>query len=139
MVKTDAMLEDRRNARGPHWSSVAATAPGEPAAREACPIVRVHGQGPGAVPLDEQAYTLRTSDNGGELMLSASVSLGQELLLINETSHQQQPCRIAGAQRRGPRTMVVAVTFPAPHPEFWHAQDLPEEQRARELERSMTR
>jgi hypothetical protein len=133
------MIQNRNEAIGSQGSSEATPAPGALAAREACPTVRVHGQGTGAVPLDEQAYTLRACENGGELMLSAPVSQGQELLLINEISHKQQPCRIAGAQRRGPRTTVIEVTFPAPHPEFWQTQSLPEEQWARAFELAKTR
>lgn len=126
------------NAERFHKASEATTAPGDPAERpEACPIVRVHGQG--ATSLDEQAYTLRVNDSGGELMLSTPLCPGQELLLINEASHQELCCRISGAQRRGPRTTVIAVAFPAPHPEFWRAHSASEEQKARELEVAMRR
>jgi hypothetical protein len=143
-----SMFDDPLNRERFH-NARQATAPGAPAGQtaaqggecrpDACSIVRVHGCGPEATPLDEQAYTLRVTDNGGELMLSTPVRPGQELLLINEVSQRQQSCRIAGAHRRGPHTVVIAVTFPAPHPEFWQTQGAVEEQRARELELAMAR
>lgn len=81
--------------------------------------VYVYGHGPGKEPFHEEAHTLNVSDNGGLLLLSVPVQKGQQLLLTNQLTQQDQHCRVVYLGTRHSRTVETGVAFPRTNPEFW--------------------
>ena len=67
-------------------------------------------------PLHEMARSLVVYARGGVLVLSATVKLGQELLLVNPRNEVQATCRIAGFE---PCPPMVRLEFTQLVPGFW--------------------
>lgn len=67
-------------------------------------------------PLHEMARSLVVYARGGVLVLSATVKLRQELLLVNPRNEVQAPCRISGFE---PCPPMVRLEFTQPVPGFW--------------------
>jgi hypothetical protein len=84
--------------------------------------VYVYGYGPGKEPFHEEAHTLNVSDNGGLLLLSVPVQKGQQLLLTNQLTQQDQDCQVVYLGTRHSRTVETGVAFPRTNPEFWQAR-----------------
>jgi len=81
--------------------------------------VYVYGHGPGTVPFHEEAHTLRVNAGGALLLLSVPVEQGQQLLLTNTLTEQEQPCRVVYLGTRRTRTIEAGVAFTNPNPDFW--------------------
>jgi hypothetical protein len=81
--------------------------------------VYVYGYGPGKEPFHEEAHTLNVNANGGLLLLSVPVQKGQQLLLTNQRTQQDQDCRVVYLGTRHSRTVEAGVAFPRTNPEFW--------------------
>ena len=80
--------------------------------------VFVYGYGPSKKPFYKETNALRANSNGCLLILSAAVSRGQKLLLIN---NQQNPveAEIVNTRSLSGQLLEVEVSFTAPHPDFW--------------------
>lgn len=68
----------------------------------------------------EETSTLVINGHGALIPLATQVALGQELLLENQQSHEQQSCKVVylGPPENGKIQVGVEFTQPAPH--FWH-------------------
>ena len=75
-------------------------------------------------PLHEMARSLVVYARGGVLVLSATVKLRQELLLVNPRNEVQAPCRISGFE---PCPPMVRLEFTQPVPGFWGVAFPPED------------
>jgi hypothetical protein len=84
-------------------------------------FVRVYGHSTNGAAFYENARTINVSVHGALLQLSAPVTKGQKLLLFNEVTQRQQVCQIVDVCDGDTESHVVAVAFPVPHAEFWHA------------------
>ena len=67
----------------------------------------------------EQARALSGNANGGVLLLAIPVTEGQDLLLINNGTSQEQICNIVSVRTEDIQTLEVSVSFPLPNPGFW--------------------
>ena len=88
--------------------------------------VYVYGHGPGKDPFHEEAHTLSVNANGGLLLLSVPVQMGQTLLLTNQLTQQEQDCRVVFLGTRHSRTVETGVAFPQTNPDFWQTHPTPE-------------
>jgi hypothetical protein len=67
----------------------------------------------------EQARAISGNANGGVLLLAIPVTEGQDLLLINNGTSQEQICSIVSVRTEDIQTLEVSVCFPLPNPGFW--------------------
>jgi hypothetical protein len=67
----------------------------------------------------EQAKAVSGNVNGGVFLLAIPVTEGQDLLLINNGTSQEQICNVVTVRIRDIQTSEVSVSFPLPNPEFW--------------------
>jgi hypothetical protein len=67
----------------------------------------------------EPARVIRGNANGGLFLLAIPVLEGQDLLLINNGTSQEQICNIVSVHIRDIQMSEVAVSFPFPNPNFW--------------------
>lgn len=70
-------------------------------------------------PFAEHTITLNVSATGGFLALSADVSPSQKLLMANEQTGQELPCRIARIIKTDGGKTLVGFEFLRPAPRFW--------------------
>ena len=89
--------------------------------REFKTFVRVYGHSANGAAFYENARTINVSVHGALLQLTVAVTKGQKLLLFNEVTQRQQVCQIVDVRDRDTESHEVAVAFPTPHAEFWHA------------------
>jgi hypothetical protein len=89
----------------------------------------VYGHGPDGSTFYQEADAENASADGGLIVMRISVCEGQELLLINNFSSQEQLCRVVRVISRDAETTEVGVAFPSPNPKFWEfsKSSLPEE------------
>jgi hypothetical protein len=83
----------------------------------------VYGWSVGEAAFYEQARALSGNANGGVLLLAIPITEGQDLLLINNTSSQEQICKIVSVRTEDTRTLEVSVRFPMPNPDFWKSSE----------------
>ncbi len=67
----------------------------------------------------EQARAISGNANGGVFLLAVPVLEGQDLLLINNNTSQEQVCNIVSVHIQDIQTSEVSVSFPLPNPDFW--------------------
>ena len=67
----------------------------------------------------EQARAVSGNVNGGVFLLAVPVLEGQDLLLINNGTSQEQICNIVSVRILDIQTSEVSVSFPLPNPDFW--------------------
>jgi hypothetical protein len=79
----------------------------------------VYGRAFDDAPFYEQAKAVRGNGQGGLFLLPVPVAEGQELLLINNRTSQEQICRVVNFMVRDAQIGEVSVVFPLPNPEFW--------------------
>jgi hypothetical protein len=79
----------------------------------------VYGRSVGEAAFYEQARALSGNANGGVLLLAIPVMEGQDLLLINNGTSQEQICKIVSVRAEDTQTLEVSVSFPMPNPDFW--------------------
>ena len=82
-------------------------------------MVCVYGHGPTKNPFYEEARAVSTSAAGALLILSAAVSRGQKLLLLNGTGNEPAEAQVVRARTLGTQMFEVDVAFPVPRPDFW--------------------
>jgi hypothetical protein len=83
----------------------------------------VYGWSAGEAAFYEQARALSGNANGGVLLLAIPVMEGQDLLLINNSTSQEQICKIASVRTEDTQTLEVSVSFPMPNPDFWRPSE----------------
>lgn len=81
----------------------------------------VYGRSSCEAPFYEQARAIWGNANGGLFLLSIPVAEGQHLLLINNSTSQEQICNIVDVRIQDIQTSEVSVSFPLPNPAFWKA------------------
>jgi hypothetical protein len=79
----------------------------------------VYGRSAGEDAFYEQAKAISGNANGGVFLLAIPITEGQDLLLINNSSSQEQVCNVVGVRIRDIQTSEVSVSFPLPNPDFW--------------------
>jgi hypothetical protein len=79
----------------------------------------IYGRSDGEGPFYEQAKAISGYANGGVLLLAIPVIEGQDLLLINNGTSQEQICNIVSVSANNVETCEVIVSFPLPNPDFW--------------------
>jgi hypothetical protein len=79
----------------------------------------IYGRSVDELPFYEDAQVMNGNANGGVFLLAAPVSEGQDLLLINNRTSEEQICRVANVRMESEQKSEVSVRFPAPNPEFW--------------------
>jgi hypothetical protein len=79
----------------------------------------VYGRSPSEEAFYEQAKAISGNANGGVFSLAIPVTEGQNLLLINNGTSQEQICNIVSVRTEDIKTLEVSVSFPAPNPGFW--------------------
>ncbi len=67
----------------------------------------------------EETFTVTISAHGALVMLEASVSLGQKLLVVNSKNHEEREGRVAFKGPAHAGLAQVGVEFTHPAPEFW--------------------
>jgi hypothetical protein len=82
-------------------------------------IILAYGHTPQGEPFYEEARTINVSAQGALLELAVPVSVGQKLMLFNDSSNRHQICKIARTRVTETAAFEVAVEFPVPHAEFW--------------------
>lgn len=70
-------------------------------------------------PFAEHAVTLNVSATGGFLALDAEVAPAQKLLMANEQTDEELPCRIARIVKSQGGKTLVGFEFLRPAPRFW--------------------
>lgn len=79
----------------------------------------VYGRSTSEAVFYEQAKAIRGNASGGVLLLEIPVLEGQDLLLINNGTSQEQICNIVSAVSDNIGIHEVIVSFPSPNPDFW--------------------
>ncbi len=81
-------------------------------------LVRVPAENEGS--WSEESHTLVVNAHGALIALAVKVQLGQELVLKNRVSGEQQECRVVhvGEEQEDKAEVGIAFAHPAPH--FWH-------------------
>lgn len=79
----------------------------------------VYGRSAGEAAFYEQAKAISGNANGGVFLLAVPVLEGQDLLLINNGTSQEQICNVVSVQIQDIQTSEVSVSFPAPNADFW--------------------
>jgi hypothetical protein len=79
----------------------------------------VYGRNAREAAFYEQAMAISGNANGGVFLLAVPVVEGQDLLLINNGSSQEQISNIVSVRVRDIQTCEVSVSFPVPNPDFW--------------------
>jgi hypothetical protein len=80
----------------------------------------VYGWSAGEAAFYEQAKVVSGNANGGVFLLAIPVLEGQDLLLINNWTAQEQICNVVSVRISDIQTSEVAVSFPTPNPDFWN-------------------
>lgn len=81
--------------------------------------VLVHGKDVGGTPFRELTRTLSLSANGALLALTASVLEGQTILVKNQSTQQEQECRVVYVGPAQEGKWSVGVAFIHPTEDFW--------------------
>lgn len=84
----------------------------------------VYGRTRSNRPFLEAADSVGVNENGALLILSAQVSVGQRLILLNRQNGMEQECTVVRVGQRRYK-MPVGVRFAPPAPEFWESPGSP--------------
>jgi hypothetical protein len=79
----------------------------------------VYGRSSGDGVFYEQAKAISGNPNGGVFSLGVPVAEGQDLLLMNVVSGEDQVCKVVNVRIVDPQTSEVSVSFPEPNSTFW--------------------
>jgi len=101
-------------------------------------VILAYGHTPEGEPFYEEARTINVSAHGALLELSVPVSVGQKLMLFNDSSNRHQICQIARTRVTETATFEAAVEFPVPHSEFWQIFSPHHKRRRSETEENET-
>ena len=89
--------------------------------------VLVQGEGDGGQSVLEEAQTLVVNAHGALIALAMKVDFHQPLLLKNQKSQDQQPCKVVYVGTSVAGKSQVGVEFTQPAPDFWHITFPPED------------
>ena len=67
----------------------------------------------------EQARAVSGNANGGVFQLAVPVLEGQDLLLINNGTSEEQICNVVSLRIQDIQISEVSVSFPLPNADFW--------------------
>jgi len=87
--------------------------------------VVVCGRSPGQGSFKEETLTLSINAHGALLALSASVGIGQKVLLMNPQTWDEIEARVSRLAALQDQRTQVAVEFAQPAPQFWASGALP--------------
>jgi hypothetical protein len=79
----------------------------------------VYGRSSGDGVFYEQAKAISGNPNGGSFMFGIPVVEGQDLLLTNVVSGEEQICKVMNVQIVDIQSSEVSVSFPEPNSTFW--------------------
>jgi hypothetical protein len=79
----------------------------------------VYGRSSGDGVFYEQAKAISGNANGGVFLFSIPVTEGQDLLLINCATSEEQICRVVNVRVADIQSSEVSVSFPEPNSAFW--------------------
>jgi len=71
----------------------------------------------------EEAKAISGNANGGVFLLTIPVTEGQDLLLINNGTSQEQVCNVVDVRIRDILISEVSVSFPLPNADFWKSSE----------------
>ncbi len=89
--------------------------------------VFVCGESAKRKPFKEEAFTVSFNAHGALLILCAKVELGQEVLLMNPTTWDDQAARVVYSTPANGGLTHIGVEFKSPAPQFWPVGDPPED------------
>ena len=69
--------------------------------------------------VQELTHTIVVNAHGGLFRLKMEVLTGQPLVLVNETTNQEESCRVVRVQDMPEGDFGVAFEFDHPAPHFW--------------------
>jgi len=104
---------------GPNDLKEALGAKNSSGSRASGATVCVYGYGRSKNPFYKEAKALNANSNGCLLILSAAVSRGQKLLLMNGTRQNPTEAEIVNTRSLSGQLFEVEVSFPTPRPDFW--------------------
>lgn len=81
--------------------------------------VYVYGHGPNKNPFYEEAQAVKATEKGALLILSAAVSRGQKLLLMNSTRQDPVEAQVVRTRTMGAQMFEIEVAFEVSRPDFW--------------------
>lgn len=79
----------------------------------------VYGRSSGDGVFYEQAKAISGNANGGVFLFSIPVAEGQDLLLINCATSEEQICKVVDVRVADIQSSEVSVSFPEPNSTFW--------------------
>ena len=81
--------------------------------------VLVYGRGDDEEPFREETNVRRLNFRGGLIALTAKVAPGQDLILMNLATEEDQRCRVAFVGEQHSGRSMIGVQFSRPAWEFW--------------------
>lgn len=81
--------------------------------------VFVYGHTGAETPFHEEAYSTVVSDRGALLIMTTPLTVGTKLLLTNQTTQNEQQCRVAHVGRRNGPNIEIAIEFTGQTEHFW--------------------
>jgi hypothetical protein len=88
-------------------------------------LVRARAENDGS--LSEQSHTLVVNAHGALIALTVEVQPGQELVLKNRVTGEQQECRVVHVGHKQVDKAEVGIAFAHPAPHFWHIDFPPDD------------
>lgn len=79
----------------------------------------VYGRSSSDAVFYEQAKAISGNANGGVFLLAVPVAEGQDLLLMNCATSEEQICKVINVRIVDMQSSEVSVTFPSPNGTFW--------------------
>ncbi len=89
--------------------------------------VLVKGLKAGKDPFQEESHTMVVNAHGALFMLATEVRNGQELVLRNRTTQDEQTCKVVYLGPVDSGKVQVGIEFTQPAPSFWHVSFPPED------------
>jgi len=81
----------------------------------------VYGHAAGRTPFHEETQSVQVNAGGGLVALSARVTRGQRLLLVNRLTEKEQECEVVSSAPTGTPLTLVGIKFARPAKDFWQA------------------
>lgn|SRR5579863_10261203 len=79
----------------------------------------VYGRSSSDAVFYEQAKAISGNANGGVFLLAVPVTEGQDLLLMNCATSEEQICKVINVRIVDIQSSEVSVSFPSPNGSFW--------------------
>src|SRR5579862_5493735 len=74
----------------------------------------------------EETHTLVVNAHGALVLLAGQVRVGQQLLIANRATQQEQLCRVASLGPAASGKVQIGLEFLKPSRDFWHISFPPE-------------